>query len=158
MINNGIGDYNDDDIITINRKHPTNDDETFIVVYNNPPPPTPPPGDNKIRIIPLSRGQNNDTPEGRPDAAAAEATAVESMKALALQSPGVVTVVELSLNEYNKLYKNFKAKAENFKANAAHVVNYGGRRRLSAKKHASRRKPRSAKKRATRRYRHRRRV
>ena len=158
LINNDIGDYNiNDDIITINRPPPTNDDETFVVVYNNPPP-TPPPGDNKIRIIPLSRGQNNDTPEGRPDAAAAEATAVESMKALALQSPGVVTVVELSLNEYDKLYKNFKAKAENFKANAAHVVNYGGRRRLSAKKHASRRKPRSAKKRATRRYRHRRRV
>ena len=152
-LNHGIGVYNrNDDIITINRPPPTNDDDTFVVVYNNHPPSPPGPGAgaNRIRIIPLSRRQDNDTPEGGADAAAA----AENMAKLELQVPGVVART-LTTKETIKLYETFWHKANLDKQK-------GGRRRSSsarkssAKKRASRRKPRSAKKRATRRYRHRR--
>ena len=156
LINNDIGDYNiNDDIITINRPPPTNDDETFVVVYNNPPP-TPPPGDNKIRIIPLYRRQDNGTEAAEVPAMMAalqqtEAAEVPAMMAALQQTEAVKVGQRLTIQEIIEIYKHFMNIAKHFKK-------YGGRRRLSAKKHASRRKPRSAKKRATRRYRHRRRV
>ena len=144
-LNHGIGVYNrNDDIITINRPPPTNHDNTFVVVNNTPPPPGPDAGGNRIRIIPLSRRQDNDTPEGGPDAAAA----AEIMAELALQEPEVVAR-KLTTKEINKLYEMLSTKA-------ALREEKGGRRRSSAKKRASRRKPRSTKKRASRRYRHRR--
>ena len=163
-LNHGIGVYNpNDDIITINRPPPTNDDDTFVVVYNNPPPPAPGAGANRIRIIPLSLGQdmyvknngtqlradadnkdNNNPPSiGQDNGPDAAAHAAEIMAGL---------THGLSDEQANEIYERLKAKA---KAEALDKTK-GGRRRSSAKKRASRRKPRSTKKRASRRYRHRR--
>jgi hypothetical protein len=153
ILNNNIGFRNpNDDIITINGPPPTNDDEFFVIVYNNPPPPPPPPGAgaNRIRIIPLPP---NDVPGGAPDAAAT----VEIMAGL--QEPN-----ELSLKELHKSYETLIANAKSNGIIQTKNIdnNNGGRhrsssaRKSSAKKRTSRRKFRSTKKRASRRYRHRR--